>query len=612
MLAVAAACSRPDPGTQAIPEATVTLVHTFERASPAPEPGASGVASIANETRPVLRGHPRALRESGDGVAEVVIRTDAVEVPPGAYLDVGFGILAEAESRGPVEFAVEGCTPDACEVELRDVVDPASDSGWRDRRLHLDPSGGERRSLRLTARSRGAPSLPVWSFPRLYAPAARAAGRRSVILISLDTLRADHLSAYGYARPTSPRMRAKLAAEGVVFDDVVAAATTTGPSHMTILTSQQLFVHGLGTGPRPRLPVPTLAQILRAHGFRTGAFTEDAALNSLRGFAAGFDEFYEDKGGVGTQPKGQIAQTFARGLAWWRQNRDKPFFLFLHTYQTHAPYHPPKGYARLAKGPDRAAPSVRWLSAQMELYDGEIRYVDDELVGLLGTLEREGLENTVVVVTSDYGEEFGEHGFWGHGVTLHGEVVRVPLFFWGAGIPPGVRVHESVGHVDLMPTALELAGVPVPDDLMGRSLVPLWVGGDEALRSRPRFTETWQGSGVNAEGKRVRVAAPAFAVQQGDRRLVRDGGPSPADYRYRYYDLATDPGEQRDRYDPEDESVAALKRLLDDYPRVMAVRRAALEARFGSAGSDEAPALDAEQIRKLRALGYLVEYRQPR
>jgi arylsulfatase A-like enzyme len=214
------------------------------------------------------------------------------------------------------------------------------------------------------------------------------------------------------------------------------------------------------------------------------------------------------------------------------------------------------------------------------------------------------MENTIVIVTSDHGEAFSEHGYYAHGSGLHQEILHVPLLFRGPGIPAGRRVRMPVGLVDLMPTLLELAGAPPVRGMTGRSFAHVVRGAppDEDAESRPFFSEAWREMRVtfDAEG-RLRPTPfpqPSFAVRVGDRKLIRyrDG----EGFRYSYYDLATDPGERRDLY-PEDPAGARdLRELIEAYTP----HTAELHSRLMQ-GSEEAIPLDWERAERLRALGYI-------
>jgi len=560
--------------------------------------------SLEIELPASLRG-ARALEVIALPEGDLLQTTAATTLPEDAALDFGFGLL-EPDRRGAVEFSLAVCEQERCEEAFRETLDPRTTSGWQDRRLPLAAWSGKVVALRLVARRLDAErdefALPVWSTPVVTAPGPRSPDQRSVILISLDTLRADRLDAYRTHAGTSPFLAEKFGREGVIFENAVAASSTTGPSHMTLFTSLQPWVHGEGTGPRRgRIDAPTAAELLRAAGFRTAAFTENASINSRRGFARGFEEFGEDKGGVAGLPKGQIERTLARGLAWLQRHRDEPFFLFLHTYQTHAPYAPPADSLALV-------PAVTGQGGEeLRRYDGEIRYVDDRMRDFLTRLEREAVPDLVVIVLSDHGEEFGEHGFRGHAVTLHAEITHVPLMLLGAEIPRGVRVDETVAHVDLLPTILALAGVAVPEHAMGRNLIPLWQAGAASGDAPPAFSETWQTSGLRWEGEQARVGAPTLAVRVGARKLIRYPDPAGAAARYEYYELADDPSESRNRYDPRRAEVAQLQRLLDGYPERMDARRAQLARSLGLAPVERSTEIDAQREQKLRALGYIVD-----
>ncbi len=331
-------------------------------------------------------------------------------------------------------------------------------------------------------------------------------------------------------------------------------------------------------------PVPTLAEWLREEGFLTAAFTENATLDRRRGFGRGFDEYFESKAYT-LNPVADIEQTLGRARAWLARNRGLRSFLFLHTYQVHAPYHPPPDYRELFEGDTAQEQASRPARrARMDNYDREIRYTDDELAKLFRWLADEGLlDRSLIVVTSDHGEEFLEHGGIGHGSLPHEELVHVPLLLRGAGVPRGRRVADLASHVDLVPTVLELLGVEPPGHVWGRSLVPLLadrplVGGEP----RPIFSESWTVPPP--------YRPPGIAVRLGDHKLISfrtSTGPG-----VRLYDLADDPGEQSNIASEAPLRVTALRKLLDDY--LTLPRRGGREVE-----------LDPELEEKLRVLGYI-------
>ena len=234
-------------------------------------------------------------------------------------------------------------------------------------------------------------------------------------------------------------------------------------------------------------------------------------------------------------------------------------------------------------------------------YDREIRYVDDELRELIATLEATGnADDTIVVLTSDHGEEFLEHGLRSHGGHLYEESVRVPLLIRGPGIPAGQRVATPVAMADLMPTLLELFDLPAPADREARSLLPLARGADpSAFAGRPIYSEGLVKYQAGSEGVR-RFDPPIHAVSVGQRKLVRDR--EQGEVRYELYDLAADPLERRNLFGEERANASDLKALLERYPAEQEARRRRLA---GEAPAEEAPPIDPERERKLRALGYL-------
>jgi arylsulfatase A-like enzyme len=564
------------------------------------------VPAVAVETPVAVTAY--AYRIDPDALA--LRRTGPVEIPVDASLEFAIGLLLARWGRDPVAFSVEACAGERCERLFEERFDPAEGEAWRDRRVDLGALAGETRELRFRAErlaSSSPFSFPIWANPTLYAPEPRGE-RRNLILLSIDTLRADHLSAYGYARDTSPFLAEGFARGGAVFEQLVSAATITTPAHASIFTGLQPASHGTTDGMKAiAANIPTLPEWIRATGIDTAGVTEDGWLGIRAGFGRGFDVYEENKSPNIMSPVGQVDVTFAKAVEWLARNRDKRFFLFLHTFQVHSPYAPPERYRDLfpVPEPDTRASHERWRDD----YDREIRYVDDELRGLVGRLDELGLgEHTVFVVTADHGEAFLEHGFVEHGARLNDEVVRVPLLLRGPGIPAGRRIAAPVAHVDLLPTILELFGIARPPWLEGRSLAGVLDGREpeSALADRALFSETRTKLAMTAERRPVDFPVPAFMVRVGSRKLSRypDGS---GGFRYELYDVASDPGERRDLL-PEDPGAATdLRPLLDGYEAASAAHRARVDAatRGGAAPAAAGVPLDPQQEQKLRALGYL-------
>jgi arylsulfatase A-like enzyme len=332
----------------------------------------------------------------------------------------------------------------------------------------------------------------------------------------------------------------------------------------------------------------------------TAAVTENGPLNARRGLGYGFESFHENRSPEVAQ--GHIQDTFARARRWLERHSDRRFFLFVHTYQVHAPYTPPERYRRLFAAPPADAREESGRDEDLAaLYDAEIRYTDDALRSFFASLEAQGLAGkTITVLTSDHGEEFREHGFLQHGVNLHGEITHVPLLVRGPGIPSGARVRTTVGHADLMPTLLELAGIPDSRGGMGRSFASVLRGVAGDQDDVPVYSETWITVGTDAKGRRVSVPQPTLAVQVGSRKLIRRPHADGDGFRYQYFDRSRDPGERDDLWPSQQRAARDLRELLDHYT---AYANRFRPAPHPSEGVVER--IEPSRIEKLRALGYV-------
>ncbi|MDP6932732.1 MAG: sulfatase, partial [Myxococcota bacterium] len=316
--------------------------------------------------------------------------------------------------------------------------------------------------------------------------------RANVVLISIDTLRRDHLSLYGYDRETSPNLDA-LAARGITFERAVSASHWTAPAHASLLSGLHPDEHGLVQYPEPGAlheDVPMLAERLVEAGYQTAAFVGGSYVSEKLGLGQGFEYWHEER----TRAERRFEQA-----ADWLDSRDptRPFFLFVHTYEVHEPYDPPSPHDQhwqtgdppeadvdlrgqisklYNKGFRPTSEQLRHLEA---LYDGEIRYTDAQLGLFLERLGVSGLdEETLVVVTSDHGEQFMDHGGLAHG-ALYGELIGVPLVLshpvldlWG--VP---RVEQVTPAIDLVPTLLDLLDIRLPSgEVSGQSRLAALAG----------------------------------------------------------------------------------------------------------------------------------------
>jgi arylsulfatase len=335
-----------------------------------------------------------------------------------------------------------------------------------------------------------------------------------VLLVVVDTLRADRVGSYGYDADTTPHLDA-LAARSVVFERALAASTLTAPSHASLMTSRWVNEHGIGTGNGiSRLDgETTLASVLSAAGFETAAFVSNFVIRRQTGLDAGFDVYDDELPAAETNRPNyrerRAAETTQRALAWLGGRGERPVFLFVHYQDPHGPYAAPKPWderfpellltsERLLEPMSRqrgrhgipayqAQPGERRPSAYRRRYAQEIAYFDAEFGRLLAALEARG-RPLVVAVTADHGESMGEAGYWfQHGHASTPDLARIPLVLEAPGLAPARR-GELVHHVDLMPTLLELAGVEAPQGLRGIALGPYLRSG-EPLPGRSLFCD---------------------------------------------------------------------------------------------------------------------------
>ena len=316
----------------------------------------------------------------------------------------------------------------------------------------------------------------------------------NIILISLDTLRAQSMGCYGFEKETTPFLD-QIAQEGVLFENMCAASTSTPPSHMSMMTGLYLGVHGVLNRQVLNPKIRTLAEILSEAGYATGAVTEDGFLVREMGFGRGFDDYYEIKD-VLLFDKLSLAGGFAedvfeRGKTWIEDKIDQKFFLFLHTYEVHAPYFPPPPYDTMfMTNPDDYREHLKrfrkyrgrvnnrqfppeFVRAQ---YEGEIRYVDKLMKDLITFIKEQGLEEkTLVIITSDHGEELFEHrGIVGHGYYTYETESHIPFIMWMPGkIPLGVRIENQISNVDILPTLVDFLQLNFREQIQGQSLYPL-------------------------------------------------------------------------------------------------------------------------------------------
>jgi len=422
------------------------------------------------------------------------------------------------------------------------------------------------------------------------------AAPRNFLLVSIDTLRADHLSAYGYPWETSSNFDA-LAREGVLFERAYCQIPVTGPSHATLLTGLQPQTHGAyRNGVRMNDSAISLAQILQDSGYRTAAFLSAWTMRSkLTGLDRGFDTYDEDMtdsyGMVNSQRPAN--ETCNRAIAWLgAQDGEEPFFLFLHLFDPHEPYDLKGGFEDLEvsgeKPPARPGEIVR--------YDSEIAFADTHMARVIRAVEKRGwLDETLIVVVADHGEAFGEHGYNGHGRRVHEPGIHVPLLFhYPRGLARDRRVEQLAGLIDLAPTVLELMGAKALGAHQGKSLAP-WLAPGEAPppAARQIHSVSYPGTVGHMPGWVRRIFSRKKPNRPMQMALLWDDWKyvlRPQKGKAYLYDLAKDPGETRD--------------LLADYPEHLPVR-VRLEDWFELTRDEEGETvLTAEDRQRLESLGY--------
>ena len=438
----------------------------------------------------------------------------------------------------------------------------------------------------LTGMASPAVAAPAVAAPAVAAPAV--ASQKNIILITIDTARADWMGFMGSKAGLTPNLDA-VARQGVVFSRAYAHVPLTTPSHATILTgTYPQFNHLDDLGTALAKDIPFLPDILRHHGYQTAAFVGSQVLDpksaAVPGFDRGFDTY--DAGFHSRQPgedryhsvERRAEVVVDRALAWISQHSHGPFFVWVHLYDPHDPYDPPPPFkARYAASP----------------YDGEIAYVDFALGKLLGALRSRGLyEGTLMAVAADHGEAFGEHGEQSHGFFLYDETLHVPLMIKLPGErKAGLRIGSRVGLVDLAPTLLQEVGIEAPVAMQGETLLNLMKPGTgnahvsitaQAALDRPAYAETdyphrafgWSALYALRAGKYLYIDAP-------EREL---------------YDQSADPGALHNLANGSKAVADTMSSQLEEFRRKTA----------GAATGQQA--IDPQQVERLQALGYVTGF----
>ncbi len=399
----------------------------------------------------------------------------------------------------------------------------------------------------------------------LFVSQTAGAADRNVLLITIDTLRADRLSCYGAGRPPTPVIDA-LAARGVLFERAFAHNPTTLPSHANILSGMTPLFHGVSENSKSKFPAgcPTMAGDLKARGYATGAFIGAFPLDSRFGLDRNFD-VYDDAFGAPTGPEGAFkerrASEVVKAATNWLSRQPGKWFCWIHLWDPHSPYAPPEPFlSRYREDP----------------YAGEVAYVDSQIGVLFGELEARHLEDgTLVILTADHGESLGEHGELTHSYFAYNSTLHVPLIISGPGIAPR-RVAANVSHVDILPTVCDLLGIEPRPDLQGRSLTALMKTG--RVEDRPIYFESM-------EPYFDKGCAPLRGFIRG--RLKFMDTPIPE-----VYDLTADFGESKNLA-----TKTGLSPLRKELERI---RKTLSSPQAGRGGR----VADGQTLERLRSLGY--------
>ncbi len=423
----------------------------------------------------------------------------------------------------------------------------------------------------------------------------------SVVMVVVDTLRADHLGAYGYERDTSPEID-RLARDGVLFEHAYATSPWTLPSFGSLFTGTLPAEHRAGARPSDssggkdflpiRADLTTIAEALADQGMRTGAVINNAFTHPSFGTARGF-QTYDHVAGNRKRIR-RADQVVDRALEWLDEYGDSEFFLLLHFFDPHLKYNAPEGFRYRWSEPMadderhelmdlkplrqkiKAGEEIDW-EFLVGAYDEEVAFVDQQVGRLFEALRRRGhLDRSIVLLTADHGEEFRDHGGFEHGHTLYDEVLRIPMIWWGPGFESGRR-SEPASLIDVFPTVMEAIGQAAPFGLPGRSLLPSLSGGGHGPPRTLIAERTLYGPELETA-----ISWPFKVIHEPLRRQAR------------LFDLSADPGESLDIAHQQMDQTRRLMKSLQAYRRLAA-----------SVEGAEAAELDSETLETLKSLGYV-------
>jgi arylsulfatase len=554
------------------------------------------------------------------------VRLADVTIPPDGRFHAGLGHIIPRHSfsgdkrRGHTTAAdTESTTVGRARFEVvldvggesRTVIDqqvsPAE--GWIDVHATLAEWAGLTATIILRTSSDSPDAIALWASPTIFQPDASAP---FVVIYLIDALSALHLDLYGYTRPTMPALR-RLAEGGTWLANMFSNSSRTIESIPDLMLSLPAELHGVIS---PSIAAPpalvTIADAFRAAGYATASFCTNVNAGPQQNMDQGFDVFVDR---IDSWRDGSANRTvpLENVQLWMAANRDRPMFAYIHTAEPHAPYTPINGFAgRFSsahpgeidgtydeKTGFRSATTQEQRDRVMALYDDEVAYADSRLGEFLAAVDAAGLrERLTILVIADHGEEFQQHGGWEHGTNLHTEQTRIPLVVHSPLFPPRGRIDTAAQMVDLMPTLLDLFGLPQPYPLAGRSLRPLLHpdGDDDAaqqLAQRTLYLSNFRYKVFGWVEFALIEAGRWKLILRSNEHGYKSGGELT---RFALFDIQADPGETRNLLD---EQRDLARRLID---QLVAYARS---QRPFSAGPAQPIQYDTKQIRELQSLGYV-------
>lgn len=556
--------------------------------------------------------------------------TFPITVPSNAHLHFGMG-TTERGSRITFRTSIEGATADLFSKTLDN-----SDE-WQDADVDLSRWGGRSVKLRLQTDSSHAGDVALWTSPLITGESPSAFARKmrpNILIYTIDTLRADHASLYGYARNTTPFLK-KFGESGVVFDDCQAQATWTKSSIASLMTSLYSFTHGI-VADADTIPAgsATLAAQLRAAGYVTASIVSTPFVGRATGLDRGFDYMLEYPvvlRQVNTQTDRATDSAALNKVVfpWLDRHHSEPFFLYAHSTDPHAPYDPPAPFESAFAKPSETSTFEheysgfrsnheygggavinremcrkagiepdRFMRQAEDRYDGEVLHNDRSFELLIEKLRRLGvLDNTLVIVLSDHGEEFWDHGWTAHGQSVYQELTHTLLLMWNPALfPHPRRISEPVQLIDVMPTILDLLALKAPPVVEGQSLVPL---ARAQIFKRRGLVVSSRFAAVRPEGLVPENSTDSFAIIDANWKFIyRNKAAKTGIKKVELYDRKTDRAEQHDvsSEHPADveKDIATLVQWIDAQNKIRNI--------IGHTGTTP---MDHKTLERLRSLGYL-------